>query len=651
MNILWVVVRAEGGTLRRWLREPWLWLLVAAMVALGALAYRVPFAYTLDIGGSPPVVANCAAANVYDQPYIEGFNLPDSEYDVPRDACQSATVAYRWAFEDVRIRFPGVGDGSLIADLSIVGLPPTTTTLTSTWSLNDTSLVTLPLTRPRATYHLLLPARSSGDLDLQIHTPAVQPPGDPRRLAFAADALQVRASGAIAPDWRQLGLLAAIVGVSYGLARRWSLPLRWSVLCGAIMILLLATLLAWQRLGLTISTPRIAKILLGGYALTVLLEPLATKLARRIKIVTAPREIRAVTALIVLAWLIRVIGLLHPQTFSSDVGLNANNLRAVTQGFVIFTEHLPSEAGGGPAPYPPGQYIALLPFQLVSTDLNILLTLANALADSAAILWLWLILRGSEQPPVGAYFAGLTYIFAIPLLLSLSVGEMANVWGQALVLPWVLVLLLWRRRQVGDSVFGVTTAIVLLSHFGVLLSLLAFGAALTGVWVVQREPRIWRYVLIGGAALGGVALIYYGDAELIRAVLDRPSAPPAATTAAQRIGREASKLLHINSTIGPLLTTLGLAGLVIMWQRSRALGGVLLAWWVAMLLSWATLLISQQALRWESFIFPAVALGSGVALSDLWCRRTIPKLSAATATLALLGSGGIWWIERLISYR
>ena len=390
---------------------------------------------------------------------------------------------------------------------------------------------------------------------------------------------------------------------------------------------------------------------MAGYGLSILLELPAAGLARKIGLTTTPFEARVISALIVVAWLIRVIGLLHPQAFSSDVGLNANNLRGITQGSIIFTEALPSEAGGGPAPYPPGQYVSLLPLRLLSDDLNPLLEIANALVDSGAILWLWLILRSSAQPPIAAYFAGATYLFARPLLLSLSTGEMANVWGQALVLPWMLALLLWRQGHVSDLLLGVTTTIVLLGHFGVLLSLLAFGAALVVIWIVQRNPKLWRLLLIGGAALGAAALLYYTDSELLRAVLDRPAAPLDATTAAQRVGREAGKLLRSDSSIGPLFTLLGLGGLIVAWRRCPTLNSLLLAWWLAVLLSWATLLISRQALRWESFIFPAIALGSGLLLGELWCRRVILKLSAATATLALLGLGGLWWIDRLLSYR
>lgn len=651
MSALTTFVRAELRTLGRWLREPWLWLLIAAMVVLGGLAYRAPFAYRLDIGGSPPVASNCVADDVFDRPYIAGFNQPDSEYDVPRAECQSATVAYRWAFENARVHFPGVGHAPLRADLSLVALPPAAAPMTSTVSLGDTPLLTLPLSRARATYHLLLPATGSGDLDLRFHTIAIQPPGDPRELAFAADALSVSTVTAAMPDWTQLALLGAITGLGYGLLRRWSLPARWAALSLGLAVVTLAALLVWQRLGLTLVTPRVAAVLLAGYGLSILLEPLARGLAHVIGIVPSVLEVRTVTALIVLAWLIRVLGLLHPQTYSSDIGLNANNLLQLTRGDIFFTEDLPGEAGGGPAPYPPGQYIALLPLQLLTNNTNGLITVANALADSASILWLWLILRALGQRPVAAWFAGGIYIFAGPLLTSLSVGEMANIWGQALVLPWVLVLLRWRQQAVPDLLLGATTAIVLLGHFGVLLSLLAFGVALALVWLLQREARVWRLILIGAGALLGVTLLYYSAPLLLSAILDRPPAPPASTTAAQRIMREAGELLRLDGAIGPLLTALSLAGMALAWRRNRVLGGVLLAWWLAILLSWATLLFSQQALRWESFIFPAIALGGGIALAELWCRTRMLKLSAALLTLALLISGGVWWIDRLISYR
>lgn len=645
------LARAELRMLGAWLREPWLWLLIATMVGLGGLAYRAPFAYRLDIGGSPPVASNCVADDVFDRPYIEGFNRPDSEYDVPRSECQSATVAYRWAFEDARVHFPGIGRAPLRAELSVVALPPAAEPMTSTVALGDTPLLTLPLSRSRSTYHLLLPATGTGDLDLRFHTPAIQPPGDPRKLAFAADALIVRTLAPALPDWTQLGLLGAIVGVGYGMLRRWSLPARWAALTLSLAIVVLAALLVWQRLGLTLVTSRVALVLLGGYGLSMLLEPLARGLARLIGIVPSPLEARAVMVLIVLAWLIRVLGLLHPQTFSSDIGLNTNNLIQLTRGDIFFTEDLPGEAGGGPAPYPPGQYITLLPFQLFTSNTSGLITVANALADSLAILWLWLILRAVGQPPVAAWLAGGIYLFAAPLLTSLSIGEMANIWGQALVLPWVLVLLRWRQGAAPDLLLGAATAIVMLGHFGVLLSLLAFGLALALVWLIQRDARVWRLILIGGGALLGVTLIYYSTPLLLSAILDRPSAPPTSTTAAQRIAREAGELLLLNGAIGPILTALGLAGLALTWRDNRGLGSLLLAWWLAVLLSWATLLFSQQALRWESFIFPAIALGGGVALAELWCRATLLRLSAAIVTGALLISGGVWWIERLISYR
>src|SRR3712207_8720228 len=55
------------------------------------------------------------------------------------------------------------------------------------------------------------------------YTTLCRSPGDPRDLAFAADALSVRSLARPAPDWTQLALLAATVALSYGALRRWTL--------------------------------------------------------------------------------------------------------------------------------------------------------------------------------------------------------------------------------------------------------------------------------------------------------------------------------------------------------------------------------------------------------------------------------------------
>ncbi len=102
--------------------------------------------------------------------------------------------------------------------------------------------------------------------------------------------------------------------------------------------------------------------MLAAYLVTLVLLPLLEAAARLLDLSVSPIEVHTVTALVMLAWIIRLGGLLHPQAYTNDLGLHANNLRGVIRGQMIFTENLPGEAGGGPAPYPPAQYVMLLPF-------------------------------------------------------------------------------------------------------------------------------------------------------------------------------------------------------------------------------------------------------------------------------------------------
>jgi hypothetical protein len=316
---------------------------------------------------------------------------------------------------------------------------------------------------------------------------------------------------------------------------------------------------------------------------------------------------------------------------------------------VIFTEGLPARAGGGQAPYPPAQYILLLPWAPLVSTTRTLVIAGAALADSLAILWLWLIVRVSGADRIAAVFAGLLYLFATPLLRSLNIGEMANVWGQALVLPWILTLLLWRHGRAPAWVLAAVSAIALLGHFGVFLSLLAFAASYLLILLLRRDPQVWRLMQIGAGALLFAVLIYYS--AFPDEILNRPAAPPSETTAAQRLVVQIHDLTRLTGRIGPLLTVLALGGLAVGWRRASNLRDLLLAWWISVALSWVTLLFSQQALRWPAFVFAAVAIGGGLTLGALWQRGSWMRGAAVTLAAVALTHGGLLWLQHLITYR
>ena len=90
-------------------------------------------------------------------------------------------------------------------------------------------------------------------------------------------------------------------------------------------------------------------------------------------------------------------------------------------------------------------------------------------------------------------------------------------------------------------------------------------------------------------------------------------------------------------------------------RAGRPIGSVLApllaAWCLSTLVSLGSLLWTRQALRWEAFVFPALALCGGTALAGLHRRGRFGQAAA----YALLGMsvvrGAALWYWQLVDYR
>lgn len=625
------------------LREPWLWLLVALMLAGGAGAYRVPYSVRLDIGGGP-------AGPLYDTPYLLGGFNSDPEGDSATDP----PGKFRWVFDDARIAFPGLGRGVYAATLRVVTAHPgPASPAPSQWLLDGTPLNVVPILPASRSYHLVLPS-TGPDLDLRMLTPPFQAPGDPRPLAFAADSIQVILLTQPAPAWPVLGWLAGSVAVLYVLLRRAGLRPLLTGLAGLGFVAGLVWWLAFQRLSLTSFAPRLCAVLLAGLAVSLLVRPLLASLATALGLAIPQSEVRMLSVLVTLAWVIRLGGLLHPQARTSDLGLHMHNLENLIAGEVIFTEDLPGEAGGGPAPYPPAQYVMLAPWHLLANSEQVT-RIGNTLADSLVIAALWLVLRMAGAPATAALFAGGLYLFATPLLNAMLVGEMANVWGQALVGPLALLLVRWQQSHAGrrpDLALGIGVTIGLLGHFGVFLSLLIF----LGVYAVLQFPRgPWlRFAVIVAVALLATLVLYYSSFVTILAERGGVRVP----FGWRRLRGALVTSFGLAGMLGPLLGLLGLAGLARLLRAMRAhvaagvvLGPLLAAWFCSTLISLGSLLFTQQALRWEAFLFPALAITGGTALAGLHRQGRLGRSAAYTLLAVSCLRGAALWYLQIASYQ
>ena len=654
-----------------WLREPSLWLTLTIGLTLWTLAYLQPYAARLSFGGDL-----ATGRRFDDEPFVENFNAPEPNNSIwwERWHDLSPDQIYRWTRAESAIRLPGIGQGRWLVAFRALGQPTGDGASTiSRWS-DGTTTSEIQLTNQPRIYRIL--ARSTGDdLVLHLRTQPFTAPSDPRELGFIAyHATIASAGGRAATGPGQLALLSGVSILIYGLARRLGLSAWMTLVMELTLALAIALVLARWRLALTGFTPVLLPLLLGCYTITVVADRLfdhrswsgaiaipglsrRSPIARRASIAGSRPS---VLGLVILAFVLRLGGELHPHTMFSDLGLHAHNLNQVTGGDIFFTEALPSEAGGGPAPYPPGQYLALLPLQLVlpydGAGQAFIVKFGNALWDSLTVALIWLLLRGESAG--GALLGAALYTVAPPLLNSVSKGEFANIFGQGMALPLLAVLSLLGDRLHDRRVWAFACALLslaLLGHLGVMISLALLLVCLALVWLASREmrPSFVALVLLGVTAGLFVGLCYYSVfGYLLAEQTTRSSTATQMFTLSEKIQHQ----IHDNRGISVLALTLGLIGALLLpmrgcaRMRTRRLALLLAAWWSATVLSFGLLLFASQGIRWQHFLYPAVCLGGGIMLAALWRRGWAGRAIAVVSLTFLLVDGTILWIRQLIDY-
>jgi hypothetical protein len=650
-------------------REREIWIALAAGLLLWMLAYQLPYTYRLDLGG------NLQTGRRYDDtPFLDNFNDPE-----PKPIPDHATLLYRWSRADSTIVLPGIGGGRwLVRVRASTGARPAP--VLSQWDDGARSY-TIAATKTQRDYAILVEADRIGDLTLHFATPPLTPAGDPRTLGLVMSRLVIEpVGGARVPAARQLALLALALVLTYALLRRFALARQPALACALALAALVALLLARERMALTLLTPLLPAILAGCYALGLMLDTIGKNIYdlrfwiydysqdsgnRKSKIVN-PKS--PVVALILLAVALRLGGMLHPHAIFSDDGLNAHNMSGFTSGQVYFTEGLPSEAGGGQAPYPPGQYIMFAPAQLLVqtraddiTALRLLLKIANAIWDSLVVGFVWYVLRRCRCGSRAALLGAALYLLPPPLLKSLSIGEFANVFGQALALP-LLALLAVRARELPQKLFALALlalfALALLGHLGVTISLIGLLGCLGLFWLAGPETRhAFRSLLFAGVLAGVLVALFYYSA-LGDVLVSRISSPSAGASGApsptptQKLTQQVSSVYVYG--IHALALVPGLIGVALVaLAPSRRLAGLamlLLAWWGGTLLSLGLLLFANQGVRWQAFLYPALCLGAGPALAALWPRGRAGRVVIVGLVAFLAWYGLAFWVVQIRDY-
>jgi len=114
--------------------------------------------------------------------------------------------------------------------------------------------------------------------------------------------------------------------------------------------------------------------------------------------------------------------------------------------------------------------------------------------------------------------------------------------------------------------------------------------------------------------------------------------------------------LELGGPLGPLDVLLGLSGLVLAVRslrehRQASLPALLLALWCSTLAALGTLLWTGQTVRWQAFLFPALAIGGGLSLHTLWRRKGVARsLAYGVLVLAILRGATLWYSQIATAY-
>ncbi len=674
------------GTSQLWKRALLgLVILLPLSALLWTLAYQAPLRQRVAVGGELET-----RRRFDDAPFLTGVNGPEPADQVADPQSPGERLwwwellelqggrPYRWTKAEAGFKLPGAGGERYVIEVFAGGRAGGAPTV---WEAGPGLRyeLNLPEGAPRR-YRLLAATDGAGDLGVTMRTTPYTPPGDPRELGFVLHELRIAPAGGapFAPAWPQLGWLALTLTGAYVAALAGGAGLRGAALLGAAGALGAASVLASQRPALTLFTPTAAALAAVCAAVSLGGHWAARRSGRAGALAAGAAPIVALAAA---AFALRAAGMLHPHALYSDSGLQANKLYEATLGRVFLTAGLPSDAGGGQAPYPPGPFLVLMPLQLIfpmGREARVLLMqTGTALLDSLALGAIWLALRRAGAGQRAALFGAACYLLPVAALESFSVGELANLGGQALALPFITLLAVGaaapgRAGRLSFAHLAAALTVGLLAHSGVTLSLGAFvavawGAAVLGAIRGRPGPvGAARLSLVAAVALGLALLLFYSAPVYLGGFLGRGgggggggsggAAPwtvlSETALAVLGLAPPARRALAIPTLLG----VTALAGLALLWAqrgtwpRAAALRAALAAWWGGTLLTQGLLLVADQGVRWALFLYPALCLSAGPLLAALWRRGRVGRLVAGLTLAAVIIYGLGVWIAQVRDY-
>jgi hypothetical protein len=484
---------------------------VLATLVLVVLAYQVRPTYAIGIG------------TPLDASLVRGFNTPER---MPSEVPQP----FRWTTEESFVTLRDIGRQDLNVTLTASGFRPEGQERAKLRVAvgNRTVLDVEPA--PQLTNYSFQVSRediADGTLVLRLSGNTFIPPEDPNPRPLGVVVTGVLVEPAANPDRFiepplrvvvAMSTAAAIMGLVLALLG-WGMGL---VATGSTSVgVLAAWLLVINRLWLTSARwydawPQAltaGAVFVGGMAIAGLL----------LKQVARGRwpslERRVLLTVMLLAFVVRIAGQLHPLINIIDLAFHSHRFDTVQAGQLLFTIRS-DEWGGHETFYLPTPYVFMLPLQWLLNDQLLVIRLFTVAIGTLGAGLLYVIVRASIGDSRAALIASGLYVILPIAVLPYSWGITSNLFGEFFALcAFTLLVTCYCYLKPPSAAFLVLLVVLLLallSHPGV-VQLTGVAVGLTGLlWLAFG--RSWqsvsrRAVLAGAWALSalllGTALAYF----------------------------------------------------------------------------------------------------------------------------------------------
>jgi hypothetical protein len=565
-------------------------------------------------------------------------------YDVEADA----RGMFRWSSGRSQIHFEQVARGDAVVLVLSLGPPPQALAGAPVrLGLGDRASVMISADAQPRRYQVLIPedALRGGDLTVELRSATVAVVPDVRQVGVRIERASVRslgkhliwpAAGRVIPQTVLLAL-AALLLVRLRVRPRWAIAL--------VALIALGLLAAFQSQYLLFTTyvARLAVALALLLALTLWALPL---LERTAAWAGPPRVLRAFWCAALLACALRLIGSLYPLFSAYDLKLNVDRLLSTLAGTLVMTNQA-FEFRGAVTVYPPGPYLVLLPGLLLGLAPGLLVQAGIALLDGLSVLATGLLARRLGLSPLGALIAAFAAALAPISLTSLYYGHTAQLFGQALMAPLALTLLIAFERPRPRYWFaaGTLLSIALLTHIGVTILAVAWLGMLWLALGLRRSvaPAVWRCLTLTLLLSGAIGALF-------------AYAPVAAMKIAE-LGSVGTKVLQDDTrpaysliarafwiSFHPLGILLALPGLFLLRRLPRGAGLLVGCWLAAVALFWAVEMLTGLQVRYLVFLAPLVAIAVGMLLDKLAALSAAGRVAAyAVLGLVLAQSCALWY--------